>query len=465
MKWRSLQSRLQALVLGMVLLVWLTGAALVWRDAEHEIGELLDSHLSQAAELLLEHQRVLEREADLEDEDLGQELREHAPSHKYATKVAHQVFRGGSLVWRSAHLGDKPLTENIHGFATVNHVDGARWRVFALSARESDVRVVVAEQMDMRRDILWAVMGNVLLPLGLALPLLMVGLWWAVGRGLLPLRSLVDVVRQRRPMATEPLTVATDTSELDALVRALNDLFERMAHLVAAERRFTADAAHELRTPIAVIRAHTQVAQLAQQGGAERDQALVATLAGCDRASHLVDQLLMLARLEATGGADSEPIELAVVVQQVAADLAHLTLDKRQGLDLQAQPGVFLRAQATLVAVLARNLIDNATRYSPPEARILVQVQALAGRAVLRVQDGGPGLTTEEIERLGQRFFRVLGQDQPGSGLGWSIVRRIALVQGAEVMVGKSRDLGGLDVSVSWPLVPIQTMPDQKRPL
>lgn len=464
MKLRSLQSRLQALVLSMVLLVWLTGAALVWRDAEHEIDELLDSHLSQAAELLLEHQRVLEREADLEDEDLGHELREHAPSHKYATKVAHQVFRGGSLVWRSAHLGEKPLTEKAHGFATVDHVDGARWRVFALSARESDVRVVVAEQMDMRRDILWAVMGNVLMPLVLALPLLMVGLWWAVGRGLLPLRALVDAVRQRRPMATEPLTVATDTSELDALVRALNDLFERMAHLVAGERRFTADAAHELRTPIAVIRAHTQVAQLAQTGS-EREQALAATLAGCDRASHLVDQLLMLARLEATGGADSEPIELANVVQQVAADLAHLTLDKRQGLDLQAQPGVFLRAQGTLVAVLARNLIDNATRYSPPEARILVQVQALAGRAVLRVQDGGPGLTTEEIERLGQRFFRVLGQDQPGSGLGWSIVRRIAQVQGAEVLVGKSRDFGGLDVSVSWPLAPPQSMPDQKRPL
>ncbi len=447
---RSLQARLLSWVLLAVLLVWLAGAAWVWWDAEHEIDELLDSHLAQAADLLLQHQRVLEREADREDEELEAEMREHPPVHKYSTRVAHQVFRGQVLVWRSAHVGNQPLTAQVQGFATVQDADGGEWRVFSLQARDTELRVIVAEQTHLRHDILWAVLGNVLKPMALALPMLMLGLWWAVQRGLSPLRTLVEAVRQRRPLATQPLEVAGQNAEIDALVQALNEMFARVAQMLESERRFTADAAHELRTPIAVIRTHTQVAMLGQ--GAEREQALRATLAGCDRASHLVDQLLMLARLEAVGQAATQSVDLSQLVQQVAADLGHLTLEKQQDMQLDATPAQWVRAQPALLTVLVRNLLDNAIRYSPAQARILVQVDLdESGRARLRVQDSGPGLTREETVRLGQRFFRVLGQDQPGSGLGWSIVRRIALVQGAQIQVGPSAALGGLDVQVFWP--------------
>jgi two-component system sensor histidine kinase QseC len=221
--------------------------------------------------------------------------------------------------------------------------------------------------------------------------------------------------------------------------------------MVVSERRFTADAAHELRTPIAAIRAQAQVALGAGDDVAQRHHALQATLAGCDRATRLVEQLLMLARLEANPERLASPVNLAVVVQRVAADLAPAALGRAQVLEMDAQEGCQVAANEVLLGVLVRNLVDNALRYSPAGARVSVSVQSGAKGVVLCVQDSGPGMPPAEMQRLGERFFRVLGTDQPGSGLGWSIVRRIADVTGAQVQIARSETLGGLSVTVVWP--------------
>ena len=214
------------------------------------------------------------------------------------------------------------------------------------------------------------------------------------------------------------------------------------------ERRFTADAAHELRTPIAAIRAQVQVAMGANQAG--RVHALDYALAGCDRASHLVDQLLTLARLEAAPTSHSTRIDLAALTRQIAAMLAPTALTRQQTLELDAPAPAELLGNETLVGVLVRNLLDNALRYSANGATIHVSVSALPQGALLRVQDSGPGMTGEQMSHLGERFFRVLGSDQAGSGLGWSIVRRVAQVHSADLTVMRSELLGGLDVGVQW---------------
>jgi two-component system sensor histidine kinase QseC len=332
--------------------------------------------------------------------------------------------------------------------------DGESWRVFAARGAESDVQVYVGEQESARNDIVLAMLRGMLLPMALALPILAALLWWAVHRALVPLRTLSHTLGQRAPNALNPVVVPDVPAEMQPLVAELNGLLARIERMVQSERRFTADAAHELRTPIAAIRAQAQVALGAGGDAAQRDLALHTTLAGCDRAAHLVDQLLALARLEAGATAPSkESCDLRTLAQQVAADLAPAALARGQDLELDAQgdAGSSVCAPAAWLTMLLRNLVDNALRYSPDGARVLVRVVCMPERVVLEVHDSGPGMASADLKRLGERFFRVLGHSQPGSGLGWSIVRRIADGTGAQVVVQPSALLGGLQVQVEWP--------------
>ena len=451
MKWalrpplKSLQARLLVPLLTLVTVIWLGAAILTWVDARHELDELLDGHLAQAAALLV----VQQTKSDIDDLDGV----EDAPAlHKYAPKVAFQVFHEGRLVMRSANVGLLPMSAQTNGFSTVRLPSGADWRVFSTHGAESDVQVFVGEQSASRNAILWAVLSGVLLPLFYALPLLALGGWWAVRQGLAPLRQLSHLLGQRQPQALEPVVLADLPTELQPTVQALNALFERIDHMVVSERRFTADAAHELRTPIAGIRAQAQVAMGAGADEAQRQHALTPTLAGCDRATRLVEQLLTLARLEAAPSSPAATVDLRMVARQMAANLAPTALARQQTLELDADAPCLVAGNDLLIGVLVRNLIDNAMRYSPDGAQILVRVTMTSGRPMLCVQDSGPGMTEPEMARLGERFFRVLGHAQPGSGLGWSIVKRISEVFGAKVQVSRSELLGGLAVCVDWPV-------------
>jgi len=174
-------------------------------------------------------------------------------------------------------------------------------------------------------------------------------------------------------------------------------------------------------------------------------------LQGCDRAARLVDQLLTLSRLEADGNAALRPAGLDAVARQVVADLAPRALARRQTLSLDADETCTLRGDETLLAVLLRNLVDNALRYSPQGARVQVAVRREGAQVRLAVEDSGPGLAPELLPQLGRRFFRVTGSGESGSGLGWSIVRRIAAVHGMSIETGRSAALGGLEVQVRAP--------------
>jgi two-component system sensor histidine kinase QseC len=235
------------------------------------------------------------------------------------------------------------------------------------------------------------------------------------------------------------------------MLDALNGLFARITGLMESERRFTADAAHELRTPIAAIRAQAQVA-LGEDNDDARRHALEATLEGCDRAARLVEQLLTLSRLEADATPSEAPVDLGALVRRVVAELAPQAIRKRQTLAVDAPTTCLVDGNETLLVVLVRNLVDNAIRYSPTDATVNVAVIQTNGRVHLIVEDSGAGLNEDDIGRLGERFFRVIGSGQGGSGLGWSIVRRIAAVHSATIQVTRSSNLGGLAVGINWPL-------------
>jgi two-component system sensor histidine kinase QseC len=449
---RSLQGRLLVLVTGVVAAVWLVASALTWHDARQEIDHLLDSHLAQAAALLVMQQ------AQAADDD---EALDAPVLHPYAPKVVFQVFHNGQLGMHSANAPSRPMVppreRSVSGFWTVQ-IEGKAWRVFATPGAQPDVEIYVGERIDSRTSILLAVMRSALWPMAVALPVLALVTWWAVRRGAAPLRDLGRMLGRRDPLALDPVQMNRAPQEMQPMLDALNRLFDRIRAVLDAERRFTADAAHELRTPIAAIKAQAQVAMAEADAGLRR-HALSGVLEGCERAVHLVDQLLLLSRLEA--GAltdDSGAVDLGAVAKQVIADIAPQSLARLQRLELDAPGHCVVIGNEVLLASLIRNLVDNAVRYSPIRARIEVSVHSRDGRVMLEVEDSGAGLPDDDLQRLGQRFFRARDSEQSGSGLGWSIVRRIANVHGAAVDVGRSRALGGLRVEVCW-IATIQEKP------
>jgi len=282
-----------------------------------------------------------------------------------------------------------------------------------------------------------------------ALPLLALAAGWSVYRGVAPLRRLGHTLAGRQPQSLHPVRLDDAPSEMAPMLDALNGLLARIDTLMASERQFTADAAHELRTPIAAIRAQAQVA-LGEADEGRRHHALHATLLGCDRAAHLIEQLLTLSRLEAGSAPAMTALDLSALARSVVADMAPQALQKQQTIEFDAADACQVRGDATLLAVLVRNLVDNAVRYCPPQSTVKVAVARRQGHVLLTVEDSGPGLGEADLQRLGERFFRVLGSGQAGSGLGWSIVRRIATAHGAAVSVSRSPTLGGLGVELRW---------------
>ena len=452
---RSLQTRLLLTVLGLLAVVWTVAVAATWFGTRHELNEQLDAHLVQVAMLLASQPME-----DLESDDW---LVESPLRHKYQLRVAYQVWHKGRLTARSASAPSEPLAAGAGEGLSGSDAGGTAWRVYSVRGREDDVLIQVGEQESARRHILLASLRSAVLPLLLAFPALALGIWWAVRASVRPLQRLGRAVERREPQSLVPLSVGAVPPEVQPLVTALNGLFGRMQALLESERRFTADAAHELRTPIAAIRMQAQVAQ-GSSDEASRQQALAATLQGCDRAMRVVEQLLQLARLEAglEGGSSGEAgadraahgagagCDLAGVARALLAELAPQALARHQNLSLDAPATLPVSLAPALAQVLLRNLVDNALRYSPDGATVQVHL-ADAPVPQCVVEDSGPGLPPEALGRLGERFFRVLGTGQTGSGLGWSIVQRITRLHGLEVAVDRSPALGGLRVDVRWP--------------
>jgi signal transduction histidine kinase len=246
--------------------------------------------------------------------------------------------------------------------------------------------------------------------------------------------------------------MAAPPAEVAPLVASLNRLLERVRASIESERRFTADAAHELRTPVAAVRAHAEVAWGAI-GDTERRAALDNILAGCDRAAHAIDQLLTLARLDPGDPRERrEPCDLRAVAKAVLADLAPAAVAK--GVDVELAPGAptMIEGSPGLLGVLVRNLVDNAVRYSAAGANVRVDVVTDAVSVRLVVTDEGPGVKPEQRRALGERFYRVPGSQEIGTGLGLSIVRRIAELHRASVAFDDGPGGLGLSVVVTFPV-------------
>lgn len=299
-----------------------------------------------------------------------------------------------------------------------------------------------------RRELAQEIAEHLLTPMLVALPGLAVVLIFAVGLALRPLRRLADDVGARGPARLTPIDTAGVPRETLPLIERLNTLFAGIERALENERRFTADAAHELRTPLAAIKAQAQVA-LGAANDVERRHALEQIVAGCDRATRLASQMLTLARLDAGAGRDLQPLAVRALAAEVLADSAGEAVARGCELTL-AEGDAQVRGDAELLRALLRNLVENALRHG---AASQVRVSIIDGSAgpMLAIADDGKGIEPAEREAVLQRFRRGAGADSPGSGLGLSIVQRIAELHGARLELADGIDGRGVELSLGFP--------------
>ncbi len=298
MRTYSLRLRILFGILAAVALVWSVVGAIAYREARHEAEELLDAHLAQSATLLF---AFLGDEAD----DIGERL----PRHRYDKKVAFQVWEGERLLTRSPRAPDSRLSPREEGFSDV-HIDGKAWRVFSVRDARRHYLIQVADAAESRAEISNEVASHLLQTMGVGLPVLGLVLGIFVLLAFRPLSRLADSIGAQAPQRLQPISLAEAPREVVPILERLNRLFEQVRRAQDDERRFTADAAHELRTPLAVLQTHAEVAQAAGDDET-RQRALAHLVSGSRRAARLVDQLLTLARLDAQAELPDQPAPCA----------------------------------------------------------------------------------------------------------------------------------------------------------
>ncbi len=442
----SLRWRLLGLVSITALLILGLAAALSYRQARHEVQELMDVQMTGTARLMLAQVRQgADHLADLPALMASQRgVRDRRNPLTFEFQIGKP---DGTLLVNSADAPAAALN-NALGFSTINH-EGQPWRSLILETGDGSHRIQVTQSIPERDKEALEIARKTVLPLGVIFPLLLLAIYFSVRRGLKPLDDLAADVLSRSPENLTPLANRSAPREAQPLVSAINRLLFRLNGSLENERRFTADAAHELRTPLAAVRIQTQVAMLSENT-IQRKHALSQSLAGLDRATRLVEQMLRLARLDPMAQLpDSSQVNLVELAQQVAAGVRDSSPEAHIDLNLEENVPP-IDGDAELLTIALRNLLDNAVRYASPGGAISVALHHQQQNLLLSVSDNGPGVSAEELPRLVERFYRGATAVVEGSGLGLTIVHRIAELHGARLELN-NRENGGFEARLRWP--------------
>jgi two-component system, OmpR family, sensor histidine kinase QseC len=443
----SLRTRL--LVLLVTLTAGLFGLSAVqnWQSHHAARDQLFDNSLRESANLLLQ---LAEHEVAEHGQILGIALL------KAETQTGPYGFR--FQIWtpdmqagfRSAKLPTSPLISfQANGFGWTQ-IDGARWRAYSAWNTSHTLQIQIAQAqaqrlaLDQQAVLRDALVAALLLIVASAL------IWLILTASFKQLQLTADGVGERSEQDLRPLEAPGAPNEVQPLVAALNRLLLRIRTALNRERQFTADAAHELRTPLAAIRTNAQVL-VAARDPTERDSTARDLLASVDRSTRLVEQLLALARADQILSEESLcQVDLADIARDQLS--AHYAIAKQRRVSLEAEvQEATVRADPALLSILVRNLVDNALRYTPSGGRVVISTSTDATSKRLQVEDSGPGIPIEERDRVFERFRRIVGHRSTGSGLGLSIVRRIAEVHGATVEILTGADERGARLSVTFP--------------
>ena len=443
-------------------------ALVVYYEAGHEVEEIFDANLAQSSRVLkgLITKESIHNKQQILDSLSLQENAASSYSHSYERKLAFQIWEKNTLIIGSPYAPDTSLTDFNEGFYT-REVDGDEWRTFTLYSESDNWWLVVAEETDIRQELINEIVQSNLIPILVFVPLLIILVWFITKRGLMPLNRLSTTVKKRHYRNLEKLEDEKAPLEVNELLLELNNLFDRLDEAHQRERRFVGDAAHELRTPLASLLIHAENAiddslidpdlsqELKEQSQAELQTSLYSMKKGISRMTHLVNQLLALSRTE--GQLDKTQFEVLDIRQ-----LCHQAINFEENKFAQKQQSfisdlsnesVDLKANAPLMQSLLRNIIDNAVRYTPDQGKIKLTCyhDERKHNAIICISDSGPGVEAELRSRIKERFYRVVGSGQQGSGLGLSIVDKIVQIHNGTWQLEES-EWGGLAIRFEFPL-------------
>ncbi|OBR45665.1 MULTISPECIES: ATP-binding protein [Aeromonas] len=479
---RSIRRFLLSGILALVSASLAVSALIGYLEASHEMEELFDARLAQSARITNQLLgRYLEQNGELpangtvyqeweqsnpepwqkdKSFNLRGEDRELTPfGHEFERNLYFQLLsEQDGILLRSPSAPSQPLGALAPGFNSVTK-DNHEWRTFTLYNQDAQTWLIVAERDDERSELASKMATLTMLPLLITLPFLLGLLWWLISRGLAPLRQLAQAIGERHPANLSPLNLKIRAQELTPLTNEINRLMHALADTIEREKQFTNEAAHELRTPLAVLRIHSENA-LAAEDAESRQHSLQKMLLALDRSDRLLRQLLTQARIDNQQGLELTELNLNQLLQGTLATLAPIALKKDQQLSLEGTEQLTVMGQATLLELMFSNLIDNALRYTQAQGEIAVEARQEGHRVRVDIRDNGPGIPTAALSRLCERFFRVNPQQGDGVGLGMAIVSRIAQLHGADLDI-HNRPEGGLEVSVLLPAPARQAQPAQ----
>lgn len=447
MKKMSLRLRLIISFLIVSTCVWTAAAVISRQESRDQMDEFFDTYqlllarqLSTAdwtnltADMQKKSNRLIENvddDGEEEDEALG-----------------FAVFnRRGEMIFNDDENGrDFIYTPEASGF--VNQKIGRKkdmWRIFWLTSADKNFTIAVGQELEFRDDAALELVEETLLPWLVGLSVLLLAVIWMVSRELRPLRRIADELSERDSDNLHPLSLSGQASEILPLIKAINTQFSRIEQMLQRERGFISDSAHELRSPLTALKVQLEVAQLADDDAAARHQALQKLNQGIDRSTRLVEQLLALSRLDsAAAAANDEPLDWPALVNAAVNEQLPAAEEKKINIKTSTDGSAPTTCgQPLLWALLLRNLLDNAVRYSPEEAQISIELKD----ETLSVTNSNTVVAAEYLLRLKERFFRPAGQKSTGSGLGLSIVERIAELHRCRVAL--TNDDGNFRVTIS----------------
>lgn len=451
----SISRRLLLMLIGGVSLLWLVAGLFTYHLTREQVNRLYDQDMidfGQAALSLVDIADAIDPQSSDAMEILARSRKaiEGLPLIRREATLGYAIwYRGQPLL--AIHKPPKGIEAQPPGFSDLLS-GGVNWRVLQMATSGTDeVRIWVFEDLHYRHKTLHLLLFSALFPLLLALPLFAVLVWFGVRQGLAPLRSLIEQVHQRSAHSLHPLALSRAPVEVHSLVNELNLLLERLNSAMEAERRLTSDAAHEIRTPLASLRTHAQVA-LRSSDPAAHAHGLQQVSRSVERISALMEQILLLARLDAEELHEIfAPVDLRLLAEDTIADLAPQAIDKQIELTLDSQSAT-LKGVAAWLGLMLTNLVGNALRYTPEGGRVAVTLETDDRQVTLWLHDNGPGVAPAEQAAIFTRFYRSPNvASSHGSGLGLPIVKRIVEIHHGRISLHEGLEGAGLGVCVELP--------------
>ncbi len=437
-----------------------------YQDVRHETRELFDAQLARSARLILslaqaqnvasgfaKMQEYLDEKGlsvmyiDFEEETENQQT-EHG--HIYETKLAFQIWDNeGNLVVKSYNAPLEPMAIKNTGFNNII-LDNFNWRTFSLLSSNQQYHCITAERIDVRNDLIIKISNDLFYMFIILVPALTLIMYLSIDQGLRPLQRLASQINRRSGNNLELISNDYKYTEIVTIKNALNQLLHRLKETLAREKRITSDAAHELRTPLAAIRLHTELAKNAKNQQ-EKNESLDYIIQGVDRTTHLVEQLLILARLEPELLVnDFTEVDLSTLIIEECALLSPLALDKEIDISFDESRIDHINGHESSLRLLIRNLLTNAISYTPTGGRINIKLCRQNQHTVLTIEDNGPGISKKDLKRVTERFYRAENHSTPGCGIGLSIVDRVVQMHQGTLQLCQADSGHGLKVIIQF---------------